>query len=261
MTILEKIVEKKKYRLSSAKYNTPLSELKSIIQDVKPPRDFSSAITKGTEEIRLIAEIKKASPSKGLIRKDFDHRAIARIYGEKNVDAISVITEDDFFQGRLEFLAEVKEAVTRPVLRKDFLFDEYQIYEARAHDADAVLLIAALLDTRQAEDLMGLTNKLGMSVLFEVHNREELEKALTIDAPIIGVNNRDLKTLSIDLTTSLALKKEIPEGKVVVSESGIGKREDVLKVASAGIDAILVGTCIMESPDIGAKIDELVRRA
>lgn len=261
MTILEKIVDKKKERLSAAKYKTPPAQLKALARDMERPRDFTKALKRDKGGIRLIAEIKKASPSKGLIRGDFDHLAIARIYEEKEVDAISVITEEDFFQGRMEFLKEVSGFVTRPVIRKDFLFDEYQIYEARAYGAAALLLIAALLDTQQAQDLMGLSAELGMAVLFEVHDYAELEKALTIDAPIIGINNRNLKTLSIDLDTSITLKKEIPEGKVVVSESGIRNRDDVMKVQSSGIDAVLVGTCIMESPDIGAKIDELLGQA
>ncbi len=260
MSVLNKIVEKKKSRLSSAKYRTSLGDLKSVIKDSEEPRDFRKAIAKSDGTVRFITEIKKASPSKGLIRKDFDHLAIARIYEEKKVDAVSVITEEDFFQGRLDFLGDVKRRVSRPVLRKDFIIDEYQIFEARANSADAVLLIAALLGPRQAGDYLHLAEELGMSVLFEVHDYAELQEALTIDAPIIGINNRNLKTLSIDLNTSIALKKEVPEDKVVVSESGIRKREDVLKVEQAGIDAVLVGTCIMESPDIGAKIDELAGR-
>ncbi len=260
MSILDKIVEKKKDRLSSAKFRKPLGELRSVIRDIEETRDFRKAIAKGDGPVRFITEIKKASPSRGLIRKDFDHLKIARIYEEKKVHAVSVITEEDFFQGRLDFLADIKRSISRPVLRKDFVIDEYQIFEARANCADAVLLIAALLDSGQAGDYLHLADELGMSVLFEVHDYAELETALKIDAPIIGINNRNLKTLSIDLGTSLALEKEIPEGKVVVSESGIRKREDVLKVESAGIDAVLVGTCLMESPDIGSKIDELMGR-
>jgi indole-3-glycerol phosphate synthase len=257
MSILERIVEKKKDRLSFARSRTPLAELKSRIRDAGKPRDFRRAVSGAGGTVRLIAEIKQVSPSKGLIRKDFDHLAIARIYEEKKVDAISVITEEDFFQGRLDYLGDVKRLVSRPVLRKDFVFDEYQIYEARAAGADALLLIAALLGTGQSADYLALAQELGMAVLFEVHDHAELEKALTIAAPIVGINNRNLRTMAVDPSTSLELKKEIPEGRTVVSESGIRTREDVLKVASAGIDAILVGTCLMESPDIGAKIDLL----
>jgi indole-3-glycerol phosphate synthase len=257
MTILETIVEKKRERLSSAKYRTSLTELKSLAGDIEPARDFYGAIKRRTSGIRIIAEIKRASPSKGLIRASFDHRAIASLYEEKKVNAVSVITEEDFFGGRLDFLSDVRKATTRPVLRKDFIFDEYQIYEARAHGADAFLLIAGILDIGQAAEYLALAQELGMAVLFEVHDHAELEKALTVNAPVIGVNNRNLGTLTVDLATSLTLKKEIPKDRIVVSESGIQTREDVLKVESAGIDAILVGTCLMESPDIGAKLDQL----
>lgn len=257
MTILEKIVDKKKERLSTAKYGTSLSDLRALIRDTETPRDFRGAIKRDADTLRIIAEIKKASPSKGLLRADFDHKKMASIYEHKKVSAISVITEEDFFQGEFSFLTDVKKTVTMPVLRKDFIFDEYQIYEARAGGADAILLIAAVVDLRQAEEYLHLAGELGMSVLFEVHNFAELENALRINAPVIGINNRDLKTLSIDLSTSLLLKKEIPAGHICVSESGIRTREDVRRIEAAGIDAILVGTCLVESADIGGKIDEL----
>ncbi len=257
MTILDKIVDKKKERLAAAKYSRSLSELKALIRDTETPRDFQRAIKRGSDTLKIIAEIKKASPSKGLIRADFDHKKIASIYENKKVDAISVITEEDFFKGEFAFLSDVRKIVTMPVLRKDFIFDEYQIYEARAGGADAILLIAAVLDVIQAAEYLQLAAELGMSVLFEVHSFTELETAIKISAPIIGVNNRDLKTLSIDLNTSLLLKKEVPAGHICVSESGIRTREDVTRIEAAGIDAILVGTCLMESADIGEKIDEL----
>ncbi len=257
MTILEKIVDKKRQRLSAAKYSRSLSELRALIRDTETSRDFGRAIKRDSETLKIIAEIKKASPSRGLIRADFDHKKIASVYENKKVNAISVITEEDFFQGEFAFLSDVKKIVTMPVLRKDFIFDEYQIYEARAGGADAILLIAAVLDLRQATEYLHLANELGMSVLFEVHNFVELEAAVRINAPIIGINNRDLKTLSIDLNTSLFIKKEVPAGHICVSESGIRTREDVRRIEAAGIDAVLVGTCLMESADIGEKIDEL----
>ncbi len=235
----------------------PLSEVKSLIRDMERPRDFRKAIARGTGPARFITEIKKASPSRGLIRKDFDHLAIARIYEAAEVDAISVITEEDFFQGRLDFLTEVKRSVGRPVLRKDFIFDEYQIYEARARGADAILLIAAILEGGQAEEYLHLAGELGMGVLFEVHDDAELDRALALEAPVVGINNRDLKTLGIDLNTSLRLREKIPKDRIVVSESGIKSRDDVLKVEGAGIDAVLVGTCLMESQDIAAKLGQL----
>lgn len=260
MSILDKIVGKKKERLSEAKRAASLPELRSRIGDIEKARDFREAITRGSGPVRFITEIKKASPSKGLIRDPFHPLAIAAVYERSGADAISVITEEDFFQGKIEFLTAVKESVTKPVLRKDFIFDEYQIYEARAYGADALLLIAAILDTGQAEDYLALARELGMAVLFEVHDHGELEKAVTVNAPVIGINNRNLKTMTIDLATSQTLKKEIPEDRIVVSESGILTREDVNTVASAGIDAILVGTCLMESRDIGTKLDELMGR-
>jgi indole-3-glycerol phosphate synthase len=257
MSILRAIVASKRKRLVSTKKRVSVAELKSVVGDMEAPRDFRTAIKRNADALRIIAEIKKASPSRGLIRKNFNHSEIASVYEAKKVNAVSVITEEDFFEGKLSFLQDVKKVVTMPVLRKDFIFDEYQIYEARANGADALLLIAAILDQRQAEEYLHLSHELGMSVLFEVHDFSELEKALAINAPIIGINNRNLKTLSIDLDTSLQLKKEIPAGRISVSESGINKREDVLKIEAAGIDAMLVGTCLMESLDIGGKIDKL----
>jgi indole-3-glycerol phosphate synthase len=257
MSVLDTIVERKKERLLLSRLKTPLSGLKACIGGMEATRDFRGAVRRAAGPIRVIAEVKKASPSKGLIRKDFDPVSIASIYERKEVDAVSVITEEDFFHGRLDFLPRIKNTVTMPVLRKDFIFDEYQIYEARANGADALLLIAAILGTNQAVEYLHLATELGMSVLYEIHDSKELEKALELRAPIIGINNRDLKTMSIDLATSVRLRKEIPRDRIVVSESGIGRREDVIAIESAGIDAMLVGTCLMESEDIGAKIDML----
>jgi indole-3-glycerol phosphate synthase len=257
MSILRKIVEQKQGRVSYAKSLTPLSALKNAIKDTPEPKDFYMAVKKDSPSIRLVAEVKKASPSKGLIRADFSHTAIASVYEEKKVDAVSVLTEEDFFQGRLEFLEDVKKIVSCPVLRKDFIFDEYQIYEARARKADAILLIAAIIGLKQAEEFLHLAQELGLAVLFEVHDFAELETALRINAPVIGINNRNLKTLAIDLNTTFKLKKEIPGGCAVVSESGIKTREDVLRLEEAGVDAMLIGTSLMESQNISGKIDEL----
>jgi indole-3-glycerol phosphate synthase len=257
MSILEKIVTAKKKRLSSAKYSRPIAEIKSFIRDSEQPRDFAKALKRDNTPIRLIAEIKKASPSKGLIRADFSHSAIASVYEQKKVDAVSVLTEEDFFQGSLEFLEDVKKIVSCPVLRKDFIFDEYQIFEARANKTDAILLIAAILELKQAEEYLHLASELGLFVLFEVHDFAELETALKVNAPIIGINNRNLKTLAIDLSTTFELKKEIPGERIVVSESGIKTRDDVLRLEESGIDAMLIGTSLMESQDIAGKIDTL----
>jgi len=257
MSVLNKIVELKKERIAYAKSLTPLGALKNAIKDIPEPRGFVKSIKRDNTPIRLIAEIKKASPSKGLIRPDFSPAAIASVYETKKVNAVSVLTEEDFFQGRLEFLEEVKKIVSCPVLRKDFIFDEYQIYEARAKAADAILLIAAILALKQAEEYLHLARELGLSVLFEVHDFAELETALRIYVPVIGINNRNLKTLAIDLNTTFELKKEIPKDHAVVSESGIKTRDDVLRLEEAGIDAMLIGTSLMESQDIARKIDNL----
>lgn len=257
MSILNKIVEKKRERLSAARARTPLSKLRSRISDLEKPRDFINAIKRGTGHIKLIAEIKKASPSKGVIREDFDPVSIGRLYEEESADALSVLTEEDFFMGSLAYIPLVRKVMTRPLLRKDFIFDEYQVYEARANEADAILLIAAILERSQVEEYLHLSRELGLSVLFEVHDHDDLETALRVSADIIGINNRNLKNLKIDLNTTFILKKHIPDNKVVVSESGIANRADVLRLQDAGIDAMLIGTAFMESPDIRGKIREL----
>lgn len=258
MGILDEIVLKKKETLKEAQSRLSVRELKTMINNIEKPRDFKAAVKRPPEEkIKLIAEIKKASPSKGVIRKEFDHVSIARIYEEKAVNAVSVLTEENFFQGKLPFLSDVRKILSRPVLRKDFIFDEYQIYESRAYEADAILLIAAILEKSQASEYLHLAKELGLSVLFEVHDLRELEMALSIETEIIGINNRNLKTLVVDINTTFILKKEIPFQKIVVSESGIKTREDVKNLEVSGIDAMLIGTSLMETQDISGKIEEL----
>jgi indole-3-glycerol phosphate synthase len=259
MGILDDILRKKRERLSYAKTSTPLRELRARIGEMKPTLDFNGAIKRPRGEhggIRLIAEIKKASPTRGVIREDFDPERIAGIYQER-ADAVSVLTEEDFFLGNLGYIGRVKEATDRPVLRKDFIMDEYQVYESRAAGADAILLIASVLDRAQAEEYCRMAEELGLGVLFEGHDFSELEKALRIEAGIIGINNRNLKTMAVDLKTTFEMKKEIPGEKTVVSESGIRTRQDVLALEEAGVDAMLVGTAFMEAEDIGRKMDEL----
>lgn len=258
MNILTKITDRKAERLQYAKSKAPLKELQLRIKDMGKTRDFENAIKRGDGKIKLIAEIKKASPSKGLIRQDFDPVKIAAVYEQKAVDAISVLTEEDFFQGHLSYIQTVRGISKKPVLRKDFIFDEYQIYESRANHADAILLIAAILDRNQAQEYLHIAAESGLHVLFEVHDEKELEMALRVKAGTIGINNRDLKTLKIDLATTLRLKKEIPQGIQVVSESGIEERAHVLTLEDAGIDAMLIGTSFMKADDIGKKIDDLM---
>lgn len=258
MSILDRITGKKKERLDFIKGRVSRGDLKSRIADAEKPRDFRSAVGREKGRIRLIAEIKQASPSRGAIRRDFDPQAIAALYEKKLVDAVSVLTEEDFFCGDLKYIPSVKEVTTKPVLRKDFIFDEYQILESRAWGADAILLIASSLDRVQAEEYLDLSRQLGLSVLFEVHSFDELEKALRVNAEIIGINNRNLETLSVDINTTFLLKREIPSDRIVVSESGIKTREDMMRLAEGGVDAVLIGTSLMEAEDIGKKIDELM---
>lgn len=258
MSILDKIVEKKRERLDFLKTKIPLEEIRSRASDAEKPRNFRNAVKRESGSVRLIAEIKKASPSRNVIRQDFDPVAIASIYEKKAVDAISVLTEEDNFQGKIKHLLEIKEVTNRPLLRKDFILDEYQLYESKAYGADAILLIASILSRNQAADYFHLARDLGLSTLFEVHDFRELEMAFRIDSDIIGINNRDLMTLRVDLETTLKLKREIFSDKIIVSESGIKTRDDVLKLDKAGIDAILVGTVFMEADDIERKIDALM---
>lgn len=262
MGILDEIVSRKRERLAEAKAQLSLSEIKKQISDTEKPRDFKAAIKrnappKADEKLKLIAEIKKASPSKGVIRENFDHIEIAKIYEQKKAGAISILTEKDFFQGSLDFIPEIKKITTKPLLRKDFIFDEYQIYESRLNKADAILLIAAILEKNQASEYLHIAKELGLSALFEVHDHKELETALSINADIIGINNRNLKTMKIDLNTTFKLKKEMPQGKIIVSESGVKTRDDIKKLSESGIDAVLIGTSFMEVENIKEKIDEL----
>ncbi|GAB4387842.1 MAG: indole-3-glycerol phosphate synthase TrpC [Thermodesulfovibrionales bacterium] len=259
MSVIDRIAAAKRARLETAKGRVPLGELKARAADTEAPLDFRGAISRPAgAEIRLIAEVKRASPSRGLIRAGFDPAAIAAIYREK-ADAISVLTEEDFFQGDLGYIQTVKGVAGRPVLRKDFVLEEYQIYESRAAGADAVLLIESLLEARQAEEYLHMLRDLGLSALFEVHDLRGLEKALRAGAGIIGINNRDLTTLKVDLETTFRILREMPAGHTVVSESGINTRRDVLRLEEAGVDAMLVGTALMEAVDVAKKIDELRR--
>lgn len=259
MGILSIIVAKKKERLRDARSLVPLKELKKKIAEAQSARDFRAAVKcLPDENIKLIAEIKKASPSKGILREKFDFKAIAQCYEKKQVNAISVITETDFFMGNLAFIPEVKQITSKPILRKDFIVDIYQIYESRAYGADAILLIAAILEKNQADEYLHLARELGMSVLFEVHNYKEMETALLLECDIIGINNRDLETMKVDLETTITLRREIPADKIVVSESGIQSRSDLQRLQEIKVDAVLVGTSLMEAEDIGRRIDEII---
>ena len=260
MGVLQEIVERRKGRLRDTKASVPFEEIKARLRDAAPARDFRGAVTRPQGgRIKLIAELKKASPSRGVIRRDFDIEGISRIYTEGGASAISVLTEEDYFQGDISYILRIKGVTDLPVLRKDFIFDEYQVFEARAYGADAILLIASILSNSQAGELYGLASELGLSVLFEVHNYKEVDTALLLDLPIIGINNRDLETLDIDLRRTVDIMKDIPEDRVIVSESGIETRDDVEMLDGKGIDALLIGTSLMKSRDIGSRINELFR--
>lgn len=253
--ILETIVEYKKEKVARDKEKAPLESLLPLIENSPACRDFKAALSKG--RLAVIAEVKKASPSKGVIREDFDPSEIARAYETGGVDAVSVLTEDKFFLGSDEYLKVVKGIVSMPVLRKDFIIDEYQIYQARAIGADAVLLIASILSAEELKDFYETAKGLGLYCLVEVHSEEELEKAIYAGADIIGINNRDLDTFDIDIRTTQELAELIPEGRIIVSESGILSGEDAKFVRMHGADAILVGQFLMESGSIEAKLTEL----
>ncbi len=266
-TILDRIVETKRQEVAEAKAHRPLSELQAACRDVEPPQDFYGAIAAGSPRgMALIAEIKRKSPSAGLIREDFDPAALARIYHEHGAQALSVLTDAPYFDGRLEFLEQVKAAVPLPVLRKDFMIDAYQIVESRVAGADCVLLIGEVLAAKDVLAMIELAHELGMTALVEVHEPETLEALLeVIPFPnpyrmLLGVNNRNLKIQQTDITHTHRLASRFPAEVLLVSESGIKTPEDVHSLKSAGAKAVLIGETFMKAPDVGAKVDEIMGR-
>ncbi len=255
--ILDQIVAHKEQEIAQLKDAVPLAFLKERVEAGGRPRGFRRALAKSSQ-IALIAEIKKASPSQGLIRNDFDPVKIGEIYEASGVAAISVLTDEHFFSGTIASMKAVREAVTIPVLRKDFIIDPYQIYEARAFGADAVLLIVAILSDDKLLTFLSLCEKLGLDALVEVHTEQERDKAVEAGAEIVGINNRDLSTFTVDLSTTMHLAAGIPEKTLCVSESGIKNHDDIKRLRKAGVDAVLVGTALMAAKDIGAKIRELL---
>lgn len=254
--ILDQIAAHKVNEVEDRKRRSPVGELRARLKDMEPVRDFASALRSGRPSI--IAEVKKASPSKGIIRSNFKPVEIARTYQENGASAVSVLTDERFFHGHLSYLAAIKRSVTLPVLRKDFIIDEYQLVEARSVGADAVLLIVALLELPKLKHLYEEARELGLYVLTEVHDERELETAVAAGVDIIGVNNRDLKTFKTDIGTTFRLRGLMPEDKIRVSESGINTREDIHKLVEAGIDAALIGEALMRETDIGSKLRELL---
>ena len=255
--ILDTIVAHKREELKRDKGKTPHQTLKNRIPDLAPTRDFKAALAE-PGAVNLIAEVKRKSPSKGIIREDFDLLEIAKTYAGSGASAISVLTDQQFFGGDLSYLSTIRNAVDLPVLRKDFTIDEYHIYQARVAGADAVLLIVAILSPEQLREFMGVAKHLNLAALVEVHTQTELDIALDVGADIIGINNRDLKTFHTDIATSFQLRTSIPDDKIVVSESGIYTREDVIRLGAADMDAILVGESLMRSADIGGKVRALL---
>jgi indole-3-glycerol phosphate synthase len=256
--ILSRILDWKRQEVALARQTLPLAELRQRSASLPPTRSFHQALQAQADQTpRIIAEIKKASPSAGLIRADFDPVAIARTYERHGAAAISVLTDTQFFQGELRFLSTIRQQVHLPLLRKDFVVDPYQLYEARCAGADAVLLIAAALDVPQLVDLATLSQELGLEPLVEVHTAAELEKALECSCRIIGVNNRDLHTFHTDIATTLELLRSIPTGYLVVSESGLRDHATLTRLRDHGVAAFLIGESLMREADIGAKLDAL----
>lgn len=255
--ILSKILEQTKITLASRKQAVSRDQLIDELQKQEPARDFARVLSK-PGRINIIAEAKKASPSKGIIRPDFDPVSIAQCYEKNGAGAVSVLTEEHFFQGHLDYLRLIRRSVSIPVLRKDFIIDPYQVYEARAAGADALLLIAAALDTSALSSLLHLTHDLGMQALVEVHTVDELKKALNVKPSIIGINNRNLDTFYTNIGITIELQTLIPEGIIIVSESGINTSNDIRRLRSCGIDAFLIGEALMREPDPGLKLSQLL---
>jgi indole-3-glycerol phosphate synthase len=255
-TILDTIIATKHREVETAKSKLSEAELERRAAGKPPTRDFAGAIAK-RGQVGVIAEVKKASPSAGLIRPDFDPVAIARTYEQHGAAAISVLTDRDFFQGELEYLTAVRSRVSCPVLRKDFILDHYQLLEARVAGADAVLLIAECLPGGLLKSLHEQATDLGLQTLMEFHDAEELPRVLETGCRVIGINNRDLRSFKTRLGLTLELLPKIPEDRVVVSESGIGTHEDLIVLGKAGAKAVLVGESLMRSADIGEALDRL----
>mgnify|MGYP003967184581 CR=1 FL=1 len=256
-TILDQIIEHKKGELEKRKKEFSIEIIKEkISQSNFFKSSFKESLKKN--KIALIAEIKKVSPSMGLIKDDFDHKKIAKNYFDYGASAISVLTDQKYFQGDIKFIGDIKKIVPLPVLRKDFIFDEYQIYESKANGADAILLIASILTKDELKKLIEIADSLDLDCLVETHSYTEIEIAIEAGAQIIGINNRDLKTFNIDINNFLNLSRFIPDDKIIVCESGIFSRPDVLKAKYANADAVLVGTSLMTCENMENKMMELI---
>ncbi|MGM0677908.1 MAG: indole-3-glycerol phosphate synthase TrpC [Pseudomonadota bacterium] len=251
--ILKKILARKREEVAERCQHTPLDDLVRIMDVAPVVRPFLQALRHRIQagDPAVIAEVKKASPSKGVLREDFNPAAIARSYEQGGAACLSVLTDHDFFQGHEVYLQEARAACGLPVLRKDFIIDPYQVYEARAMGADCVLLIVSALGDANLKDLLLLIHELGMNALVEVHDGEELDRALNLDATLIGINNRSLRTFETRLETTLDLVARVPEDRLLVTESGIHSREDVERMRTAGVHTFLIGEAFMKAPDPG----------
>lgn len=257
--ILQEILSVKREEVAAARRSKPLAEARAGAEHSAPPRDFIAALRSRIDAglSAVIAEVKKASPSKGLLRPEFDPAAIARTYARHGAACLSVLTDVQFFMGSAEYLAQARAACSLPVLRKDFLVDPYQVYEARAMGADAILLIVAALDDGAMRELEALALELGMAVLVEIHDERELDRALRLATPLLGINNRNLRTFETRLEITLGLLDRIPKDHLVVTESGILAPADVQQLRDAGVNAFLVGEAFMRAPDPGIALSNL----
>ncbi len=257
--ILDDIIRKTREDLAKREKEFPLEWLgRSLAYNPYPPRDIKTALTSTPDNpYRIIAEVKKASPSKGVIREDFDPLQIAQAYAEAGVDAISVLTEPHFFQGDLEYLTGIRRYVPTPLLRKDFIVSEYQLVEALVYGADFVLLIAKALSKKELKDLLNYTWHLGMNALVEIHDKEDLKKAIFAGADIIGINHRNLETFEMDMGLTQKLMPLIPNGKIIVAESGINDKETIRSLSQEGVDAFLIGEYFMRQSDITTSVKAL----